>query len=83
MIMCVQNLVLIGLFVFKILSKTSILTSIKDRNSVANLPEFNSSKLTCRSSLPARMKKIKLKLEVQDCSQHFSHYKYMGIFPGA
>ena len=35
-----QNLVLIGLFVFKILSKNSILTSIKGRNSVANLPKF-------------------------------------------
>ena len=40
MIMCMQNLVLIGLFVFKILSKNSILTSIKGRNSVANLPKF-------------------------------------------
>ena len=40
MIMRIQNLVLIGLFVFKILSKNSILTSIKGRNSVANLPKF-------------------------------------------
>ena len=38
--MCIQNLVLIGLFVLKILSKNSILTSIKGRNSVANLPKF-------------------------------------------
>ena len=37
MIMCIQNLVLIGLLVFKILSKNQILTSIKGRNSVANL----------------------------------------------
>ena len=37
MIMCVQNLVSICLFVLKILSKNQILTSIKDRNSVANL----------------------------------------------
>ena len=37
MIMCIQNLVLIGLFVFKILSKNSILTLIKGRNPVANL----------------------------------------------
>ena len=41
MIMCIQNLVLIGLFVFKILSKNLILTSIKGRNSVANLPKFD------------------------------------------
>ena len=40
MIMCLQNLVLIGLFVFKILNKNSILTSIKGSNSVANLPKF-------------------------------------------
>ena len=40
MIMCIQNLVLIGLFVFKILSKNLILMSIKGRNSVANLPKF-------------------------------------------
>ena len=68
MIMCIQNLVLTGLFVFKILSKNSIL---------------NSSKLSCMSSLLARMKKIKLKIKVLDCSQDFSHYKYMGIFPDA
>ena len=35
-----QNLVLICLFVLKILSKNLILTSIKGRNSVANLPKF-------------------------------------------
>ena len=35
------------------------------------------------SSLPARMKKIKLKMKVLDCSQDFFHYKYMGIFPDA
>ena len=40
MIMCIQNLVLIGLFVFKILSKNLILTSIKGRISVANLQKF-------------------------------------------
>ena len=40
MIMCIQNLVLIGLFVFKILSKNSILTLIKGRNSIVNLLKF-------------------------------------------
>ena len=40
MIMCIQNLVLIGLFVFNILSKNLILTSVKGRNSVANFPKF-------------------------------------------
>ena len=37
MIMCIQNLVSICPFVLKILSKNQILTSIKGRNSVANL----------------------------------------------
>ena len=40
MIMRLHNLALIGLFVLKILSKNSILTSIKGSNSVANLPKF-------------------------------------------
>ena len=77
--MCIQNLVLIGQFVFKILSKNSILTLIKGRKSITNLP----TKLSCMSSLPARMKKIKLKMKVLDCSQEFSHYKSMWIFPDA
>ena len=38
--MYIQNLVLIGLFVFKILSKNSNLTLIKGRNSIANWPKF-------------------------------------------
>ena len=37
MIMCIQNLVTFCQFVPKILSKNQILTSIKGRNSVANL----------------------------------------------
>ena len=37
MIMCMQNLVSICLFFLKILSKNHILTSIKARNSIANL----------------------------------------------
>ena len=37
MMMCKQNLVLFCQFVLKILSKNQILTSIKGRNSVANL----------------------------------------------
>ena len=37
MMMCIQNLVLFSQFVLKILSKNQILTSIKGRNSVANL----------------------------------------------
>ena len=37
MIMCIQNLVTFCQFVLKILSKNEIQTSIKGRNSVANL----------------------------------------------
>ena len=37
MMMCIQNFVLFCQFVIKILSKNQILTSIKGRNSVANL----------------------------------------------
>ena len=129
MIMSIQNLVLFCQFVLKILSKNRILTSIKDRNSVANLRKTtiyntkidlvddnvltkfglsrfirfkdieqklnsdvtliqicrnsNSSKLSCMSSIPARMKKIQLKMKALECSQDFSHYKSMGIFPDA
>ena len=137
MIMCIQNLVIISPFVFKILSKNSILTSIKGSNSVANLRKFeliqvfmhvlltcknevdpiknegarvvttlyinisdaqgqitlvlvmvsgrnfNSSKLSCMSLLPARMRMIKSNMKELECSQDFSHYKSMGIFPDA
>ena len=44
---------------------------------------LNSSKLLCMSSLPARMKMIKIKMKKLDWSQHFSNYKSMGIFPDA
>ena len=42
---------------------------------------LNSSKLSCMSSLPARMRMIESKMK--ECSQDFSHYKSMGIFPDA
>ena len=35
------------------------------------------------SSIPARMKKIQLKMKALDCSQDFSHYKSVGIFSDA
>ena len=43
----------------------------------------NSSKLSCMFSLPARMRMIKSKMKELVCSQDFSHYKSMGIFPDA
>ena len=42
---------------------------------------LNSSELSCMSSLPARMRMIKSKMKELECSQDFSHYKSMGIFP--
>ena len=80
MILCKQNLVLIGLFVFKILSKNSILMSIMGHNSVANYRNSNSSKLSWMSSIPARMKKIQFKIKTLERSQD---YKSMWIFPDA
>ena len=44
---------------------------------------LNSSKLSCMSSLPARMRIIESKMKKLECSQDYSHYKSMGIFPDA
>ena len=44
---------------------------------------FNSLKLSCMSSLPARMRMIDIKMKELECSQDFSHYKSIGIFPEA
>ena len=44
---------------------------------------WNSSKLSCMSSLPTRMKLIHTKMKELEWSQDFSHYKSMGIFQDA
>ena len=44
---------------------------------------LNSFKLSCMSSLPARMRMIESKMKELECSQDFSHFKSMGIFPDA
>ena len=44
---------------------------------------LNSSKLSCMSSLPARMRMTNSKMKELECSQDFSHYKSTGIFPDA
>ena len=44
---------------------------------------LNSSNLLCMFSLLARMRMIKSKMKELECSQDFSHYKSMGIFPDA
>ena len=55
---------------------TLVLVSISGRN-------LNSSRLSCMSSLPARMRMTESKMKELECSQDFSHYKSMGIFPDA
>ena len=52
---------------------TLVLVVVSGRN-------LNSSKLSCMSFLPARMRMIKSKMKELECSQDFSHYKSMGIF---
>ena len=44
---------------------------------------LNSYKLSCMSSLPARMRMFESKMKELECSQDFSHYQSMGIFPDA
>ena len=44
---------------------------------------LNSPKLSCMFSLPARMRMIDIKMKELECSQDFSHYKSMEIFPDA
>ena len=56
--------------------KTLELVAVSGRN-------LNSSKLSCMSLLPARMRMIDSKMKELECSQDFSHYKSMGIFPDA
>ena len=46
-------------------------------------PNSNLSELLWLVLLSARMKKIHPKMKVLEWSQHFSHYKSMGIFPDA
>ena len=83
MIMCIQNLVLIGLFVFKILSKNSILTSIKGRNSVANKQKFELIQALMHVLNTCKNEEDPIKNEDARVFTSFSHYKYMGIFPDA
>ena len=42
---------------------------------------LNSSKRSCMSLLPARMRMIESKMKELECSQDFSHFKSMEIFP--
>ena len=69
---------------------TTLYTNISDAQGQITLElvvvygrNLNSSKLSCMSSLPARMRMINSKMKEQECSQDFAHYKSMGIFPDA
>ena len=55
---------------------TLVLMVVSGRN-------FKSSKLSCMSSLPTRMRMIDSKMKELECSQDFSDYKSMGIFSDA
>ena len=43
----------------------------------------NSSKFSCMTSLPARMKMIQCKMKELEWSQYFSNYMSLGFFPEA
>ena len=55
---------------------TLVLVSVSGRN-------LNSSKLSCMSALPTKMRMIELKMKALECSQDFSNYKSIGIFQDA
>ena len=50
---------------------------------VVSSQNWYSSKLSCMSSLPTRMKMIHIKMKELEGSQDFSHYKSIWIFPDA
>ena len=54
---------------------------INPKSVVVSGRNLNSSKVSCMSSLPARMKMIQSKMKEPEWSQHFFHYKSIGIFP--
>ena len=81
MIMFIQNLVLIGLvFVFKILSKNSILTSIKGSNSVANLPKFKLIQALMHVLLTCKNEVDRIKNEGARVFTRFLPFKVYGDF---
>ena len=50
---------------------------------VVSSRNWNSSKLSCMSLLPTRIKMIQTTMKEIEWSQHFYHYKSMGIFQDA
>ena len=56
---------------------------ITPKSAMESCRNSNSSELLWLVLLSARMKKIHLKMKVLEWSQHFYHYKSIGIFPDA
>ena len=72
MMMCIQNFVSICQFVLKVLSKNQILTSIKGRNSVANLRKkkiYNTKVDSVNDNLYAKFG-LDLSLRIQNIEQN-------------
>ena len=71
MMMCIQNLVLFCQFVLQILSKNQILTSIKGRNSVANLrkTKINNTNLDLVTDNVYTNFRLNLSIHSQDVEQ--------------
>ena len=71
MMMCIQNLVLFCQFVLKILRKNQILTSIKGRNSVANLQKakINNTNLDLVTDNVYTNFRLNLSIRSQDVEQ--------------
>ena len=53
------------------------------KSAVISCSNLNSSTLLCMSLLPVRMRMIESKMKELECSQDYSNYKSMGIFPDA
>ena len=71
MMMCIQNLVLFCQFLLKILSKYQFLTSIKGRNSVANLRKtiiYNTNKDLVNDNVYTKFD-LNLSIRSQDIEQ--------------
>ena len=68
---------------FRDIEQKLILTSIKGSNSVANLPKFELIQAFMHVLDTCKNEEDPLKMKALECSQDFSHYKSLGIFPDA
>ena len=80
MMMCIQNLVLFCQFVLKILSKKQILTSIKGRNSLANLRKTKIYNTNLDLVTDNVYTKVGLILSI--CSQDIEQKPYLDVIKG-